>query len=99
MVYESDLVVMVWRVVAELDAGPYGFVAVDAVVPADVAGFKHVERRPRASSTLSVRSTSGSTPRSPHSSPASIDITSDEFGRVTEVSYLGFVHGTMAVLE
>ena len=99
MVYESDLVVMVWRVVAELDAGPYGFVAVDAVVPADVAGFKQVD-----AAAARVEHTFGPVDVWVNAAFATIfarfdDITSDEFGRATEVSYLAFVHGIMAALE
>ena len=46
----------------------------------------------------SARSMSGSTSRSPRCSRPFAEISAEEFRRVTEVSYLGFVHGTMAAL-
>ena len=69
------------------------------VIPADVADFEQVDRplpiRPRPSS---ARSMSGSTSLLPLSSRRSSEISAAEFRRVTEVSYLGFVYGTMAAL-
>ena len=45
-----------------------------------------------------ARSTCGSTSRSPRCSLRSTEISPDEFRRVTEVSYLGYVYGTMTAL-
>ena len=45
------------------------------------------------------RSTCGSTSRSPRCSPRSTRSAPAEFKRVTEVSYLGYVYGTMAALS
>ena len=46
-----------------------------------------------------ARSTCGSTSPSPRSSRQFTDITPAEYKRVTEVSYLGYVYGTMAALQ
>ena len=100
VVYESDLVVMVWRIVAELDAGPYGFAAVDA---GGACRRRRLQAGRRGGHTR-VEHTVGPVDGWVNAAFATIfarfdDITSDEFGRATEVSYLGFVHGTMAAVE
>ena len=53
----------------------------------------------RAEARARRRSTSGSTTRWPRSSRRCARSTPDEFRRVTEVTYLGFVYGTMAALR
>ena len=56
-------------------------------------------RPPRGSRPSSARSTCGSTTRWPPVFAPVNDTTPEDFRRVTEVTYLGFVHGTLAALR